>query len=359
MQIANKFYDLFPGQHTRRGLYGDALLSTAELVSAYCSGEMIGAITTDGDLPWYAKRAAQYDEAACIDLLGGEKVAIYEESELGEPNRYGADIAPVDHHYQWLDYLFEDPEKAMKGRQLTGDCTSWMVRLMLQLLRLERMKAGHQEIYKERLATAGYYANRGHNGQGSNPMRQCTYAAQIGYVFEIVYGSYDLRNYDSYYRLGMNWGRSGVPSSITEVTAQHKPGKPKLIRSLAGYLDAAGKKYPIGLGSSLGAASVGDPISAVSGSWNHAMGDSGFDNSDWARDTFRLGSGDFLIFKDQSWGNWNRVSNLPDRWKPWPEGQFVMRAKSIERYITGGECICYVPDESDGVPAIGDHPFLL
>lgn len=355
MKSENPHFRHFPETPSRYFGTTDGTPKTPrELFRAYSSNELIGAITVDGDdLPWYARNAAQWE----VDAFEAETdVPNYEDTHEFDRK---SDIRPGsedDCDLKWKTYLFEDPSKAMQGRQRTGDCTSWMVRLMVQLTRLERMKAGNQELYRERCATAPYYANRGHRGSGSNPTRQCRYAAKVGHVFEIQYGRYDLRDYDSYYRLGMSWGTSDVPREITEITSQYSVGQPHLIRSINGALDAARKRYPIGLGSSLGATAQGNPMSRISGSWNHAMGWAGYDNRDSIKDLLNLKSAAFFI--DQSWGNWSRVTNLPNDWKPWPQGQFALELNDLKRFIERGECLCYIPDEATGVPVTDAHPFL-
>jgi hypothetical protein len=347
----NPFFRHFP--ETSRH-FADALPRTPkELYRDYSNGELVGAITADGEnLPWFARDAARWE----VDSFAAEsECAVYEETKHFGADRFAGDDEN-DFYHPWKTYLFEDPTKAMQGRQRTGDCTSWMVRLMVQLARLERMKAGHQELYKERTATCAYYADRGHTGQGSNPTRQCRNAAKVGHVFEIEYGRYDLRNYDSYYKLGMSWGRSGVPKEITDITSKYSVGQPHQIKSVDGVLDAFRKRYAIGMGSSLGATAAGNPMSKVSGSWNHAMGWAGYDNRPSIRDSLGLKSA--AVFIDQSWGNWSKVSNLPESWKPWPQGMFALELNDLKRYIERGECLCFVPDESTGVPAEQSHPFL-
>jgi len=348
----NPFFRHFPESQSR--YFSAAPKTPQELHRDYSTHELIGAITVDGDnLPWFARNAAQWE----IDAFEAETdCPVYEDSpKFGSDHHVVAD-SEQDFYHPWKTYLFEDPLKAMKGRQRTGDCTSWMVRKMAQDTRLERMSSGHQELYRERCATAPYYANRGHNGQGSNPTRQCRYAAEVGHVFELRYGRYDLRDYDSYYRLGMSWGRSKVPSEITDITSKYSVGQPHRIRSTEGVLDAYRKRYAIGMGSSLGATAAGSPMSRVSGSWNHAMAWCGYDNRPSIKD--KLGLRSAAIFIDQSWGNWSRVTNLPEDWKPWGEGMFALELRDLKRYIERGECLCYIPDEATGVPVSAEHPFL-
>jgi len=346
----NPFFKHFP-ETVGISLFGDCMpMSPRELQAAYASNQMLGAVGLDSvDVPWYVRLAARYE----VDKFEETPHSVYEDLR-----RIPKSIEPDDDYaYQWQDYLFEDPQKAMQGRQRTGDCVSWAVRVALQLARLRRMGDGWQELYRKRLCTAAYYAGRGHTGQGANTTRQATLASEVGFVFEIKYGQYDFTDYDSYYRLGMGWGRSGLPSSITEITSQYGPGAPKRIRTTEGVLDAFRNGYVLLMGSSLGVASVGDPISRLSGSWNHAMGWSGYDATPWARERFRLQEGDAIIFIDQSWGDWNRLTGIPDRWKPWPQGQMAVKLSDLRRFIERGECLCFIPDEATGLPVIEPHPF--
>lgn len=348
----NPFYRHFP--ETTGPQYGDGLPLTArELDRRYSSGRFVGAITVDGvDLPWYARKAAAWELDSFVAEVPN---ANYEDSP--EFLRHRAEpMGEDDYWLPWKDYLYQHPSKAMKGRQRTGDCTSWMVRLMVQLTRMQRLAMGEQELYRERTATCAYYAARGHNGQGSNPTRQARYAATVGHVFEIVYGRFDLRDYDSYFRLGMGWGRSGLPSEISEITSKYAVGQPHRIRTTEGLLDAMRKRYPCGLGSSLGATSRGNPMSRISGSWNHAMDLPGYDNRPSIRE--QLGLRSAMVAFDQSWGNWSTITNAPESWKPLPQGIFFLELNDIRRYIERGECLCYIPTEATGVPVVGEHPFL-
>jgi len=337
MTPENPFLKFFP-ETTGRGLYGASPLSPSEVYRGYANNTIIGAIVRDAtNVPRYVNQAAEWEVA---HFIATQDNPIYEDT----PEFKSTTTTEVQEYYPYKEYIVESSLNLM-GAQLTGDCTSWMVRLMLDLTRVSRMASGNHERFHKRTASPPYYTNRGHNGEGSNPTRQCELAARIGYVFEQNYGTHDFTDYRSSYRIGMSLGRSDLPSSIISVTSKSKPGRPKIIRSLAGLLDAQRKKYIIGLGSQMAVERTGNPISKFQGSWNHAMGHAGFDQTDWCRSTF----GDNVTLIDQSWGEWNRVSNIPDKWKPWGQGMFAVLTKQLTRFIERGECLCYVPDESQGV----------
>lgn len=339
--IQNPFYKLLP---ETRNLFGDAPMTLEEIRRGYKQNTICGAFTEDSD-DELVRRIAKYDNDAITEMAGGESLAYYENSPAFK--QPASTTADEDCWYPWKTYIFEDAAKAMKGAQLTGDCTSWMVRLMLMLTLMQRLNNGALERYIKRLATAPYYANRGHRGQGSNPWRQCSYANEIGYVFEQVYGKYDLTDYKSYYRLGMSWGNGPIPREISDETSKVRPSKPLRIRSLEGWLDANRKRFPWGLGSSMGVSDVGNPTSKLQGSWNHAMGGAGYDARPIIREKYGI---DVLAFMDQSWGRWNKVTNLLPEWQPFGEGMFILPYRSLERYIERGECIVYVPEDSAGFP---------
>ena len=335
----NPFFKFFPQTIEAVSLYGSGPVSPSELYQRYTNHSLVGCISTDSqDVPGYVTRAARWE---VDDFIASQDKPIYEECPAYTNRSSSTESLEF---YPYKNYILENALN-LQGAQLTGDCTTWMVRLMLDLTRLERMNDGNYEMFYKRCSTVPYYFDRGFNGAGSNPSRQTRLATQIGYVFEQAYGKYDFTSYADSYRIGMRNGTSKVPSEITNISSKIKPGTPKLIKSIQGLLDAQRKRYAIGLGSGMAVKRTGDPISDFSGSWNHAMGHAGHDQTDWCVSTFK----DNVTFIDQSWGNWNNVTNIPEKWKPFGQGMFAVKTKQLERHITRGECLCFVPDESQGV----------
>jgi hypothetical protein len=292
-----------------------------------------GVIADDENFPWYVRKAAAWDLAWANDQMDDD--VIWERSRLG--NKYqGAGSGKRLMFHQ--DYVRRSP-KAGVGAQATGDCVSWAIRFVLELLRVQRIMQGEWHEWYMRQATCGIYSGRGHTGQGASPVRLTKFAIDIGTLFETQYfdGKYDFREYRDYVRWGMSRGRVGMPDDLLEVTKPYHAKTYRVITTTEGLRDAwaAGQEEggcQIHCGSGIGVSSRGDPVSRLSGSWSHDMGLSGFDDT---KEFYN----ECVFSWDQSWGNWNQVTNIPEPWKPIPQGMFFLAERSMPSALrANGTC---------------------
>jgi hypothetical protein len=305
------------------------------LHNAYRSGSVRGVIVDDDESPWFIRRAAQYYTDACASMR--DESLVWEESQV---YRAIAGMAQeVGRVMQWKAWLKIDPLKALRSKQVTGDCVSHGIRAARDTLRCLLILMGRLEAYIERQATCGIYSGRGHNGQGASPVGLSAWAVKIGTLLEKVYldGKYDFRDYNSYVRWGMSRGRSGMPSDLLELTKPYTDDRYYVAKTWEGFCDALAAGYTVHCGSNMGVSSYGDPVSNLSGSWAHDMAIMGVDiTKEFVKSE--------VVFFDQSWGNWNRVENIPDAWKPWGEGMFCIRREDfIRRALSAGGTCVFVP----------------
>lgn len=338
--IVNPNYSLIPETLSANNLLGP--VSPRQLHRAYSNKTLRGVIVNDPEAPWYVRKAAQYDLSALTDLRDGP--LIWEETE--EYKRIKALKRAVDIVMQWQDYLRINPRNAMKGNQLTGDCVSWAIRVVLELLRSMRISRGEWEAYILRQATCGIYSGRGHTGEGANPGRLSEFATVIGFLLETTYldGKYDFTDYEKYVRWGMQRGRQGMPNDLLEVTSKNKCAKTYLVKTTDGIKTAFDGGHVVHCGSMIGVSSSGDPVSRLQGSWAHDMGLMGYDfTKEYVRDE--------VFFWDQSWGDWNRLTNIPDAWKPWPQGGFAITERDTQQAVRADGTWVFVYEETNGFPA--------
>lgn len=239
-------------------------------------------------------------------------------------------------------YLAIDPEKAFVGAQLTGDCVSWAKRSSRDAARCYDI--GHlrqAEEYVLRSATADLYSMRGHTGAGASPSRIAQAATQIGILLEDAVTSpdgkvWDFSNYKEYYKIGMRYGRTGLPRWIFDLNRDYGPKQVAEINSEEELLTALWNGCGVSVGSNIGVAKIGGKdgcpfLSALQGSWPHDMAIVGFDDTkEHHRET--------LILWDQSWGKWNDVSGWPREYGRIPEGLFCLTLSDTMKAVRGGEC---------------------
>jgi hypothetical protein len=245
----------------------------------------------------------------------------------------------------WKYYMKIDPLKALFGAQATGDCVSWGVRTAIDITRVwEILVKGDAEEYIKRQATAMLYAARGHTSQGADPARISKAAVNDGILLEQSYldGKYDFTEYSKYVQLGIRSGRTGLPQDLKEVTRQNRIGTAANCRNMDALADACWNGYMPHVGSGIGVSKTGDPLSRLQGGWSHDMAIVGFDDT---RKYFPFR----VWFWDQSWGNWNRVLNIPKEWMPWGQGMFALSEDDTWRAVKGGGC--YVFSNTSGFPA--------
>lgn len=320
------------------------LIDSRDLESAYSSGQILGALIDDPIMPATMRMDArrQRDEVLAS--------ANFPRFELDAPLSAITGSSKGQLCTPWHSYLKSDADAAMKGAQVTGDCVSWGVRTASDITRCWEIWMKADEQYVKRQATALIYSGRGYTGQGASPARLSDWHVKTGYLLEEEFvdangKTWDFRDYESYVRLGMSYGRNGLPDSIISITEQHRLKQCSLVEDLDALADGLWNGYGAHCGSSIGVSSTGNPISVLRGSWSHDMAIVGFDDREETKQKF----GSRIWFWDQSWGDWNRVSGqLPD-WMPWGQGMFALTENSTWKAVRAGGT--WVFSDSDGFPA--------
>lgn len=336
---ANPFTKLIPETASiPRGLVaGTGPGVSMRLASAFDSGHMYGAFVRDAkEQPFWARQFAQYN----FDFLKANQPdgdSIYMEDSAWYERIRGAGKNARVMQNQWGFRVCR--KKWGKGAQATGDCTSWSKRFMNDALRARRIiKTGKWESWIERGATCGIYRGRGHTGQGADPVMITAYLCEIGTLLELEYDltsaggkRYDFREYDQYVDWGVTGGRVGMPKDLIAVTGNAKPLGYKVIRDIETVFDVIAAGGAVGCGASWGVQDRGNPLSGAGRPWGHDMAVCGIDTT---REFVQCD----VVAVDQSWGNWNEVTNVPDAWKPMSEGQFFVDAALYRKAIEQGGC---------------------
>tara|TARA_A100001391_G_scaffold14169_1_gene8231 strand:- start:1149 stop:2243 length:1095 start_codon:yes stop_codon:yes gene_type:complete len=307
--------------------------------SAYNTGALIGAVTDNQELPSDLRQFARN----CRDEF---------RAEVGvNQYRFATATGTGAMHQDWKGKLCLAHLPAMRmdrmsyrEAQLTGDCVAVAMRSMRDKARI--FDIAERDLpydYVKRSATADLYAMRGHTGAGASPSRIANAATKIGILLETEITSpdgevWDFRDYKSYYKLGMRYGRTGLPTWIYDLNADKGPKQAAECQTLDEVLTALWNGCGVGLGSSMGVSKNGGKdgvafLSGLSGSWQHEMQMLFFDDRrKYHRDT--------LIGWDQTWGNWNNITEAdwPDEYGPKPEGAYVLTATDSMKHVRGGEC---------------------
>jgi len=228
------------------------------------------------------------------------------------------------HHYMALD------STAMTGSQRYGNCTAWSGRCGIgNCLAIDLRHKGEPHEYIARPGTAVAYSRRGHRGQGMAITTCASVFEQIGIQLMMPYcdGEYDFSTQRADEDWGNAFGGRSLPNDLREALAPNRiKTASRLTKDVELVKDLLYNGYTIHVGSTKTAASSGDPISRLSTPANHAECIIGYDDTDEMRERFGLRAGEWVTIWDQSWGNWNRVTNWPDDlWGPKPEGAFVLK----------------------------------
>lgn len=313
-----------------------AMPTPSRLHEGYRHGRIHGVITPKDTYPY--NRFAEYSR----DFLRANQADGY--SFVFEDTPYYAKIKGTGQgkricgHHAWLKL---DSQLAGFGNQGTGDCVSWAIRGAIDRLRALQILAGRWQGYIKRQATCCIYSGRGHTGEGASPTQLSAFAVQIGTALEQIYetskAKYDFTNYSDYMRWGMTRGRTGMPADLLEFTKVHKAAGYKVIKTTEAARDFIAAGGTIHCGSNLGVSSTGNPISRKSGSWSHDMDVTGFDDT---KEFFNH----CVWMWDQSWGNWNTVTNIPEPWKPLMQGMFFLN-DSETQWAFNDECVGFLPGE--------------
>ncbi len=318
------------------------LIPKRELLNAYDTKRVVGCYLDHPDLPSPIRRAARYSKAEFRNDAKHPRFAT-------APHGAGfVGSGKGNKRHLWKAYLKTDAAKAMRGNQFTGDCVSWGVRCGIDLTRVWQFAVlGKLEEYIVRSATAMLYAERGHTGQGASTSRVALSAAKTGILLEQKYDvegkAWDFTNYDSYVKLGMSYGRTGLPQALKAITQKNLVQTVSELSDPEELFDALYNGFGCCVGSMLGVASTGNPMSVKRGSWSHCMGIVGYDDTPEGHALCKkcLGYDDAIIFWDQSWGNWNNVIDIPEDWQPWGEGMFAISLRDTMSAIRNGECLAF------------------
>lgn len=209
-----------------------------------------------------------------------------------------------------------DPNFGEEEKQGTGDCTSHGTRNATDLSRATEIYAGERESFVARGATEPIYGHRGHSGQGMSVVRAARFVTSEGGILlrKNYDGVVDLSQYTP--RIGMSWGRRGVPSDVLNLAKEHSFQTSSLVTTVEEARDAIANGYALTVGSNYGFSSRRDKhgIARRSGRWNHCMCWAAVDDTKQ-----RLNETLFLIIN--SWGRWNSGPKVLGQ----PEGSFWIR----------------------------------
>ena len=286
---------------------------------AYRRG-LVGCFVDHEDAPYWARQVARYEN----DRLRREAayyMAVFAASEIRGSGAGKRQC--LWHYYMSLD------KAAMTGSQRYGNCTSWSGRCCVgNVLSIDILEKGEAHEYPARPGTAVAYSQRGHRGQGMAISTCGRVYEQAGVQVMSSYcdGKYDFTTQNRDEDWGNAHGGRSLPADLAEAIAPHRI---KTVAQVPANADAVKdllqNYYMIHVGSTKTAASSGDPISRLGTPANHAEALIGYDDTDEIRDRLGLRAGQWVGIWDQSWGNWNRVTNWPeDLWGPKPEGAFVL-----------------------------------
>lgn len=317
------------------------LIPTYDLPQAYRRGDVIGAIMDKDNQPSHLRRFARW----CRDEAKAE-LPHYKFATAPKQGTWGAGAWKGKRAFLWKAWSTLDRQMALLGAQITGDCVSWGERCKQEIRRSCEILKGERESYKKRQATCALYAGRGHTGQGASPIGLANYAMKCGILVEDVFvdlngKKWDFSNYSSYVNIGIQYGRTGLPRSILDITSQNRVLGNSLVETVDELLDLMINEYATSVGFSIDTADFGDPVSKFNGSTAHETCFVGFDDTPEARYLCKksMGYEDTLVFLDQSWGRWNTVTNrLPD-WEPWGEGMYIHSARDAQRLLNEREAM--------------------
>jgi hypothetical protein len=322
-------------------MHDNMLIPTADLPGAYRRGEVVGAWLDSDNLPGHIRKAARYAK----DEFKREMPAPF--FSTAPKKNWKGDHWKGKRAFLWKAWSQLDQTMALKGAQSTGDCVSWGERCKQDIRRcVEIALLGEREQYVKRQATCLLYSGRGHTGQGASPSGIANWALKCGILLEqplvdSAGKNWDFTSYADYVRIGMQYGRGGMPKAVIDITSKNRVAGQSLIKSTNELFDLMLNGYAASVGFSLDTAPSGNPVSRLSGRTAHQTCMVGFDDTELGRAMVKksLGYEDTAVFYDQSWGNWNRVTDIPEEWQPWGEGMYVHSARDAQRHINEGECI--------------------
>lgn len=323
-------------------MYNNMLIPTTDLIRAYRRGDVIGAWLDADNIPSHLRKVARYER----DRFRSEVPA--PEFATAPKVNWKAGDWKGKRALLWHPWIKSDAALALKGAQVTGDCVSWGERCKQDVRRcVEIMLLGERERYVRRQATCLLYSGRGHTGQGASPSGIANWALKCGILLEdpeFVDSSgkkWNFGEYRDYVQQGIRYGQGGMPQAVIDITSKNKVLGQSKVRDTAELCDLFLNGYAASVGFSLDTAPSGNPVSRLSGRTAHQTCMVGFDDTELGRAMCKksLGYEDTVIFYDQSWGNWNKVTDIPEEWQPWGEGMYCHSAREAQRHIDEGECI--------------------
>lgn len=318
------------------------LIPTPDLVRAYRAGKLIGAYVDSDALPAHLRKEARWHADAF------KRESPHPLFETAPKQDWKAGAWKGKRALLWHCWSKADPQKALWGAQVTGDCVSWGERCKQDIRRcVEFLLYGEREVYLRRQATCLLYSGRGHTGQGASPSGVANWALKCGILledpaFRDSSGKvWDFSDYQTYVRHGISYGRTGMPQAVIDVTGKNRVLGQSKVTDIEQLCDLFINGYATSCGFSLGTSSSGNPVSRIQGSVAHQTCMVGFDDTPEARAKCKesLGYEDTLIFWDQSWGAWNNVTNRLPEWEPWGQGMYIHSARDTQRFLNEREAI--------------------
>jgi len=229
------------------------------------------------------------------------------------------------------NYVLKYDDDAYKDAQSTGDCVSHGTRNAVDATRAcEIAVKGEAEGFYVKGATEAIYGSRGHSGQGMS----CSGAARFvstegGILLRQNYPDLgiDLSNYKESVKLGMGWGRKGVPENVKAEAKKHQVGTVIRVESLEQARDLIVNGYGIAACSGLGFSNKRNEegVSRRQGSWSHCMAWLAVDAANATVEEY----GGPLILIQNSWGKFNSGPTRHNQ----PPGSFWVVPKDANSII--------------------------
>lgn len=195
-------------------------MSFEQLHHMYENGSLIGAIVDSPDLPVEVQKEArrsrsEYFASCDSSPFFGDKVDYV--NELADKEGVALPFVSV----------LQVDQDSMSHVQLTGDCYSHASKTMIDINRKNERLNGHETKFIEESATCLIYALRGRYGEGMT-LYEVMNACKAGIILEKKYElngkTFDLREYNNYWKLGAEQWVNNVPREILEEAAQYPIG---------------------------------------------------------------------------------------------------------------------------------------
>jgi len=235
-----------------------------------------------------------------------------------------------------------DP-RALRGNQAYGNCTAaslgWDAMNMLNAIEVAIKE--EPQRFGEPFATALIYGSRGHGGQGMALSTAANTAARWGVSRRKLYcGRYDCREEDRDENYGNSWGDGGVPQCLAdECKADGVVTKVGSLPRLDGKMlkDLLYSGVMIHHGGTLTGTRSGDPLTRLTDVGPHAQTTLGYDDTDEAREHCSLPDDEFVVFQQQTWGDYFSISRWrPDLWGDYVPGTWPLKASDALWVVNQG-----------------------